>query len=148
MPLAFDQQAFMEAISAATAIIARASVVVATLARTSATEGQGGTSNLQGFQVHHPPPYMRGGDSMVRTTLAIEREVDDTLSIQDMGVKAKRRRINLPLALGRRTRLLLCTDLKDRVVQKRASSQLGQMTCYHCHQPRHMRRDCQRRQGS
>ena len=80
-PPAFDQQAFLEAISAASAIIAQASVVAATFARTSATEGQGGTSNLRGFQAHHHPPYKRAGDSMVRTTLAIEREVDDTQSI-------------------------------------------------------------------
>ena len=28
-----------------------------------------------------------------------------------------------------------------------ASTQLGQMTCYYCHQPRHMKRDCPQRQG-
>ena len=28
------------------------------------------------------------------------------------------------------------------------SGQVGQMTCYHCCQPRHMRRDCPRRQRS
>ena len=72
-PSAFDQQAFLEAISAATAIIAQASVVAATFVWTSETKGQGGTSNLQGFQTHHPPPYMRGGDSMVMTALAIEK---------------------------------------------------------------------------
>ena len=48
-----------------------------TTARTSAKVGQGGTSNLQGFQEHHPPTYMEGGDSMVRTVMAIEREVED-----------------------------------------------------------------------
>ena len=52
-----------------------------TIARTSAMVGQGGTSNLQGFQAHHPPTYMGGGYSMIRTSLAIEREVDDTRSI-------------------------------------------------------------------
>ena len=34
---------------------------------------------------------MRGGDSMVRTTLAIERVVDDTRGIQDMGSSTKRK---------------------------------------------------------
>ena len=57
----------------AVAIIAQASAMAATIARISATVGQGGTSNLQGFQAHHPPTYMEGGDSMVRTTLAIGR---------------------------------------------------------------------------
>ena len=60
-------------------------MVVATIAKTSATMGQRGggggggvTSNLQGFQAHHPPTYMGEGDSMVRTTLAIRRGVYDT----------------------------------------------------------------------
>ena len=66
-------------------------MVVAIIARTSATVGQGGTSNLQGFQARHPPTYMGGGDSMVRTSLAIGREVDDTWSIRDMGDSAKRK---------------------------------------------------------
>ena len=69
----------------------QASVVDATAAWTSATMGQGGTSNLQGFQAHHPPTYMEGGDSMVRTSLAIEREVDDIRSIRDIGDGAKRK---------------------------------------------------------
>ena len=30
--------------------------------------------------------------------------------------------------------------------QAESSGQVGQMTCYHCRQPRHMRRDCPRRQ--
>ena len=62
------------------------SVVAATIARTSATVGQGGTSNLQGFQAHHPSTYMGGGDSMVRTTLAI-----GIRSIRDMGASVKRK---------------------------------------------------------
>ena len=65
--------------------------MTATTARTSATVGQGGMSNLQGFQAHHPPTYMGGGDSMVRTTLAIGSGVDDTRSILDMGASAKRK---------------------------------------------------------
>ena len=65
--------------------------MAATIARTSATVGQGGTSNLQGFQEHHPPTNMGGGDSMVRTALAIRRGVDDTRSIRDMGVSTRRK---------------------------------------------------------
>ena len=30
----------------------------------------------------------------------------------------------------------------------KVASQAGQMVCYHCQQPRHMRRDCPKRQGS
>ena len=70
--------------------------MAATFAWTSATKGQGRTSNLQGFQAHHPPPYMRRGDSMVRTALAIEREVDDTRSIQDMSASAMRKENQSP----------------------------------------------------
>ena len=65
--------------------------MVATIARTSAIGGQGGTSNLKGFQAHHPPTYMGGGDSMVRTALAIGRGLDDTRSIRDMDVSTKRK---------------------------------------------------------
>ena len=62
-----------------------------TITRTSATVGQEGMSNLLGFQAHHPPTYMGGGDSMVRTTLAIGRGVNDIQSIRDMGASTKRK---------------------------------------------------------
>ena len=42
----FDTQAFIEAIGATVAIIAQASAMAATIARTSATVGQEGMSNL------------------------------------------------------------------------------------------------------
>ena len=89
LPPVFEPHAFIEAIGAAIAIIVQASVVATTTAWTSATVDQGGTSNLQGFQAHHPLTYMGGEDSMVKTTLAIERELEDTRSIQDMGASAK-----------------------------------------------------------
>ena len=88
-PHVFDPHAFIEAMGTVVAIIVQASAVASTIARTSATVGQGGTSNLQGFQAHHPSTYMGGGDSMVRTALAIG--VDDIQSIWDMGASAKRK---------------------------------------------------------
>ena len=70
----FDPQAFIEAISSTIAIIVQASVVATTIAWTSATVDQGETSNLQGFQALHPPTYMGGGDSMVRTTWPLKEK--------------------------------------------------------------------------
>ena len=83
-------------------IIAQASAVAGTIAQTSAKVGQGGTSNLQGFQAHHPPTYMGGGYSMVKTTLAIGRGVDDTQSIRDMGASTKRKENQSSSNLGRK----------------------------------------------
>ena len=54
MPPAFDQQAFMEAIGAATATIAQASAMVATIAHAGTTAGQergGGGGGGGGGQV-------------------------------------------------------------------------------------------------
>ena len=65
--------------------------MTATIAWTSASVSQGGTSNLQGSQAHHPPTYMGEGDSMVRISLAIGREIDGTWNIRDMGASAKRK---------------------------------------------------------
>ena len=89
---------------AAVAIIAQSSSVATTIVQTSATVGQGGTSNLERFQAHHPPTYMGKGDPMVRTTSAIEREVDDTQSIRDMGVSAKRKENQSSSSSGKKHR--------------------------------------------
>ena len=75
--------------------------MAATTARTSATVGQGGTSNLQGFQAHHPLTYMGGRDSMVRTTLAIEREVEYAWSIRDTVASGKRKEDQPCSSLGK-----------------------------------------------
>ena len=65
---------------ATVAIIAQASVVAATIARTSATVGQGaGRVTSRSFKhIILPPTYIGGVDSMVKTALAIGRGVDDT----------------------------------------------------------------------
>ena len=47
--LVFEPQAFIETIGVVVAIIVQASFVAAAITRTSATVGQGGTNNLQGF---------------------------------------------------------------------------------------------------
>ena len=75
--------------------------MAATITRAGATVGQGGTTNLQRFQAHQPPTYMGGGDSMVKTALAIEREVDDTRIIRDMGSGANRKE-NKPFSSSRK----------------------------------------------
>ena len=64
-PLAFDQQAFIEAIGATTATIAHATAMAATIAQASSTGSQGGLSNLQRFKSNHPPTFRGGRDPMV-----------------------------------------------------------------------------------
>ena len=54
-PPVFYQQAFMEAVGAATTAIAQASAV----------GGQGGPNNLQWFIAHHPSTFTGGGDPVV-----------------------------------------------------------------------------------
>ena len=54
-PPVFDQQAFVEAVGIAAAVIAHA----------SAAGSQRGPSNLQRFRAHHPPTFTGGGDPMV-----------------------------------------------------------------------------------
>ena len=92
--------------------------MAATIAWTSAMVGQGRTSNLQGFQAHHPPTYMGGGDSMVRTALTIEREVEDEWSIRDMGASSKRKENQSSSTSRKKQRLLFRTD-------HRAKARLG-----------------------
>ena len=97
--------------------------MVVTTTWTSATVGQGGTSNLQGFQAHHPPIYIGGGDSIVRTTLAIKREVEDARSIRDTGASGKRK--SLLLVRERSRRFLLPEDFRDGDEAIRAKAILG-----------------------
>ena len=110
--------------------------------------------NLQGFQAHYPPTYMGGGGLMVRTSLAIEREVEDTWSIRDMGDSAKRKENQSSSSFRKKQKTSASYGFQGRgrgyQGQGRvgASSQTGQMTCYHCHQLGHMRQDCPQKQGS
>ena len=54
-PIAFDQQAFAEAVGS----------VAASIAWASAASSQGGPCNLQRFRAHHPSTFTGGGHPMV-----------------------------------------------------------------------------------
>ena len=67
VPLALDQQAFIEALGTTVAMISQACAMVS----------QGGSNDLQRLEAHYPPMVREGVDSMVRTTVAIEGELGD-----------------------------------------------------------------------
>ena len=91
-------------------------------------------------------------DSMVRTTLTIEREIKDAQSTWDASVSSKRKESQSSSSSGKKKR-----DSSSRGFQSRGhpgqgrvrvASQAGQMVCYHCQHLEHIRRDFPQRQGS
>ena len=87
-------------------------------------------------------------DSIFRTAMAIEKEIDDARSIRDASASGKRKE-DLPFySSGKKQKTFISRGFQGRgrgyqgQGQTRASSQLGLMTCVHCHQPGHVRRDC------
>ena len=80
-------------------------------------------------------------DSMVGTAMTIEREMEDARGIRDASAGGKRKEDQPSSSLGKRQRTSI-----PRAPQ--VQGQLGPMTCFYCHQPRHKRRDCPQRQGS
>ena len=89
---------------------------------------------------------------MVGTALTIEKEIEDARSTRDVSVSNKRKDSQSSSSSGK-----MQTTSSSRGSQShshpgqgqmRVSGQEGQMVCYHCQQPRHMRRDCPQRQGS
>ena len=78
---------------------------------------------------------------MVGIALAIEREMEDTRGIWDASAGGKWKEDHPSLILGKRQRTSV-----PRVPQ--VQGQPGPMTCFYCHQPGHMKRDCPRRHES
>ena len=80
---------------------------------------------------------LRDMDSTVGTALTIEKEIKDARNTRDAGVGSKGE--DQPSSSsGKRQKTLISQDQgQDWVV-----SQAGQVICYFCRQPRHVRRDC------
>ena len=91
-------------------------------------------------------------DSMVGTSLTIEREIEDARSTRDASVSGKRKDSQSSSSSGKRQRASSSRGSQSRghpgQGQMRVAGQAGQMVCYHCQKPGHMRRDCPWRQGS
>ena len=91
-------------------------------------------------------------DSMVRTALTIEREIEDAQSTRDAGVSSKRKESQSSSSSGKKQRASSSRGFQNRGHHGqgwiRVASQAGQMVCYHCQRPGHIKRDCPQRQGS
>ena len=85
-------------------------------------------------------------DSMVGTTLTIEREIENARSTRDASVNSKRKDGQSSSSSGKRQRASSSRGFQSRghsgQGQMRVAGQARQMVCYHCQQPGHMRRDC------
>ena len=84
-------------------------------------------------------------DSMVGTTLAVEKEIEDARSTRDASVSSNRKDCQSSSSSGKRQRASSSRGFQSRghpgQGQMRVAGQAGQMMCYHCQQPGHMRRD-------
>ena len=84
-------------------------------------------------------------DSMVGTTMTIEREMEDARSTQEAGASDKRKESHSSSSSGKRSRASSQSRDFPGQGQIRTASRARQMVCFHCQQPGHMRRDCPQR---
>ena len=89
---------------------------------------------------------LRDMDSMVGTTLTIERKIEDARSTRDAGVGSKREDSSSSSS-GKRQKTSPSHEFHDQS-QDWAFSQAEQVICYLCRQSGHVRRDYPKRQGS
>ena len=85
-------------------------------------------------------------DFIVMTTMTIEREIEGARSTRDTSVSSERKESQSSSSSGKKPKVSSSHGFQGRdhlgQGQIRVSSQVGQMVCYHCQQPGHMRRDC------
>ena len=83
-------------------------------------------------------------DSMVRTTMAIEREIEDARSIRDAVASDKRKEGQPSSSLGKKLKASSSRGFQGQghgyqgQGHIKAPSHSGPMTCFHCHQLGHM----------
>ena len=91
-------------------------------------------------------------DSMVKTAMAIKREIEDARSIRDVDTSGKRKESQFFSSSGKKPKPSSSRGFQSRghqgQGQAKAPSQAGQTIFYFSHQPSHMRRDYPQRQGS
>ena len=80
--------------------------------------------------------HLQDMDSMVGTTLTIEREIEDARNTRDVGVSSKRKESQSSSSSGKKQRASISCGFQGRGHQGqgqiRVAGQAGQMVGYHC----------------